>query len=77
MPMPLSKPFTKAQAEVVRLLIQHRHYLPVANALGITVEAVMERTRWACKKIPGDIPDAKSKILVWSRGASLDILEGK
>ncbi len=71
--VPLLAPFTKPQAEVVQLIGQGLTAPQIAARLCIPYSAVVDRMTWAAKKIPGDLPPWV-RILVWSRGATLEVL---
>lgn len=74
---PLTAPFSPGQDQVVRLIAAGWDFHAAARNLEITYSAVVDRARKAGQKIPGDIPDLRSKIICWSRGATIHVLGGQ
>lgn len=72
---PLLKPLT-AQEELVAVMVAHGHnYADIAERIGCAPRTVNKHAEKAALKIPGDLP-AQMKLVVWMRGAPLDVLTG-
>lgn len=70
----LRAPFTANQQEVVTLIAQGHDFRACSRLLGLGYTTVHGRALLAAKKIPGDLQDPYTKILVWWRGATLEVL---
>lgn len=68
-------PLTPMQLAVSELLGLGLTYGELAAHLKISEDMVRTHTKRAAKKLPGDLP-AQAKVMVWARGATLDVLLG-
>jgi hypothetical protein len=48
----------------------------IATELSIAVGTFRHHAKMAARKIPGDLP-AMARLAAWSRGATIDVLEGR
>lgn len=69
------EPFTHMQGMCVALLVHDKDFSEIAKHLLISPLTVKDHIEKAAAKIPGDLPPML-KILVWARGATLDVLTG-
>lgn len=72
---PLKAALTPMQAVCVDLVGLFGDYRVVADLLGLGYYTVREYINAASKKMHGDLPP-QLRVMVWARGASLDVLEG-
>lgn len=71
-----NKPLTATEYAVAVLIGINRSYDQIAADLEIKKSTVHSHATNASRKLPGDLPN-KAKLLAWSRGATLDVLEGR
>lgn len=68
-------PVTPMQNVVATLLGIGQSHEEIAVELGVSRGMVRDHINRLAARIPGDLP-ATARIIVWVRGASIDILEG-
>lgn len=71
--VPLHAVLTRREAQVAELIGRGFKLAQVAEGLGIGAVTARDYMYGVSSKIPGDLP-ARARIIVWWRGASLDIL---
>ena len=73
---PLFRAFTRAEQAVVAALGRGAEYSEIAEWLSVKPRTVKFHAEGAAAKIPGNLP-AKTRIIMWVRGATIDMLEGR
>ena len=58
------------------LVVQGVEFKDCAARLGLPYTTVVDRAKWAAKKIPVDLP-TWPRIVVWSRGGTPEVLGAK
>ena len=73
--VPLNRDFTTMEKLVVALVARGDNYPTIGTRLHISPKTAKYHAANAARKIPGDLP-VITKILFWSRGATIDQLRG-
>lgn len=73
--VPLHRDLTESERIVALLLARGFKPDKIAMRVGCAVNTVRMHIITAALKIPGNLP-AQTKLIVWWRGASLDVLTG-
>lgn len=70
------EPLTEMEMLVATLVGLGMRADAIARELGVAITTVRHHVKLAVRKVPGDLP-AMSRLAVWVRGGSIDVLEGR